>query len=107
MGLSLVPTIASGVSLGAVGALAPFALVIMGCAILPMGMEAFIATLYYEVSVEAMPAGAWVINQIVPEKGDRLNHSAPYNDPNALSAIQDWMVKRVENSNTGQTCAIA
>ena len=84
----------------AVGALLPVALAIMACAFLPLGIEGFASALFYEVTVEPAPTGAWMLNQIAPVHPDLpadLMHSTTHFDPNALALLHGWIL-----GNNGQ-----
>ncbi|GGG87484.1 hypothetical protein GCM10011585_34480 [Edaphobacter dinghuensis] len=46
---------------------------------------------FYEVTVESVPAGEWMVHQIVAKDSQQLKHSSTYEDQNALTAIQHWI----------------
>jgi len=66
--------------------------------ILPMGAGSLFGVLVYEVTVEPIPKGVWVLHQIEPEgRIDGLMHSVCYDNTLALSAVSDWIVSRLED----------
>jgi hypothetical protein len=77
-----------------IACLAPFAVGIVTLAVLPMGLDSLIMTLFYEVTVESVPTGEWAVNQVVPQHMEQLNHSATYDDPNVVKTIQEWLFEQ-------------
>ena len=52
-----------------VGVLAPFAICIVILALLPMGVDSLMMTLFDEVTVEAIRTRQWSVNQVIPDFG--------------------------------------
>jgi hypothetical protein len=72
------------------------ALGIMLSGILPLGLQAVIGLLLYEVTVEAVPPGGWKVYQINPqEDGAGLMHSLSYESRLALQAVREWIDQRM------------
>jgi len=76
--------------------LACLAIGIMASGILPMGFQAILGTLLYEVTVEPVPTGVWQLYQVEPEgRVQGLMHSVSYENRKALLAIGKWMNDRI------------
>ncbi|WP_188555481.1 hypothetical protein [Edaphobacter dinghuensis] len=71
--------------------LTPLLVLIILFAAIPLGRDAALMAAFYEVTVESVPAGEWMVHQIVAKDSQQLKHSSTYEDQNALTAIQHWI----------------
>ncbi len=71
--------------------LTPLLLLIILFAAIPLGRDAALMAAFYEVTVESVPAGEWMVHQIVARDSQQLRHSSTYEDESALIAIRHWI----------------
>ncbi len=82
--------------LATLSCLLPLVMGIIVLPVLPMGFDLAVISLFFQVSVEAVPIGDWVVHQFATPPEEFLSHSAAHDDPNVIVAILRWIMKTEE-----------